>query len=85
MIFFKLGFTPCKAEQPLQGMVLQGKEAKKDLAICIGLIENRRTFWKHFWNIWNFKLLLGEDDWSLTVAQQTKFHGLVGYKPAAYK
>ena len=27
--FFKLGFTPCKAEQPLQGMVLQEKEAQK--------------------------------------------------------
>ena len=29
-IFFKLGFTPRKAEQPLQGMELQGKEAQKD-------------------------------------------------------
>ena len=29
-IFFKLGFTPCKAEQPLQGMVLQEKETQKD-------------------------------------------------------
>ena len=28
--FFKLGFTPRKAEQPLQGMELQGKEAQKD-------------------------------------------------------
>ena len=27
IIFFKLGFTPCKAEQPLQGMKLQEKEA----------------------------------------------------------
>ena len=26
----KLGFTPCKAEQPLQGMELQEKEAQKD-------------------------------------------------------
>ena len=25
----QLVFTPCKAEQPLQGMELQGKEAKK--------------------------------------------------------
>ena len=25
--FFKLGFTPCKPEQPLQGMELQEKEA----------------------------------------------------------
>ena len=24
-LFFKLGFTPCKAEQPLQGMELQEK------------------------------------------------------------
>ena len=28
--FFKLGFTSCKAEQPLQGMELQEKEAQKD-------------------------------------------------------
>ena len=28
--FFKLGFTPCKAEQPLWGMELQEKEAQKD-------------------------------------------------------
>ena len=28
--FFKLGFTPCKAEQPLQGMELQEKETHKD-------------------------------------------------------
>ena len=28
--FFKLGFTPCKAEQPLQGMELQEKETQKD-------------------------------------------------------
>ena len=27
--FFKLGFTPCKAEQPLWGMELQEKEAQK--------------------------------------------------------
>ena len=26
-----LGFTPCKAKQPLQGMELQEKEAKKRL------------------------------------------------------
>ena len=26
----KLGFTPSKAEQPLQGMELQEKEAQKD-------------------------------------------------------
>ena len=35
--FFKKGFTPCKAEQPLQDMKLQEKEAKKDLAICISI------------------------------------------------
>ena len=29
-VFFKLGFTPCKAEQPLQGMMLQEKQAQKD-------------------------------------------------------
>ena len=28
--FFQLGFTPCKAEQPLRGMELQEKEAQKD-------------------------------------------------------
>ena len=28
--FLKLGFTPCKAEQPLQGMELQEKETQKD-------------------------------------------------------
>ena len=28
--FFKLRFTPCKTEQPLQGMELQEKEAQKD-------------------------------------------------------
>ena len=28
--FFGLGFTTCKAEQPLTGMELQDKEAQKD-------------------------------------------------------
>ena len=28
--FFSFGFTPYKAEQPLKGMELQGKEAQKD-------------------------------------------------------
>ena len=28
--FLKLGFTPCKAEQPLQGMELLEKETQKD-------------------------------------------------------
>ena len=27
---FELGFTPCKAEQPLQGTKLHEKEAQKD-------------------------------------------------------
>ena len=30
LFFFKLEFTPCKAEQPLQGMELQEKETQKD-------------------------------------------------------
>ena len=30
--FFKLGFTPCKAEQPLQGKELQEKKHKKNKA-----------------------------------------------------
>ena len=34
--FFKLGFTSCKAEQPLQGMELQEKEAQKDYIQHIG-------------------------------------------------
>ena len=29
----KSGFTPCKAEQPLQGMEFQEKEAQKDIGI----------------------------------------------------
>ena len=28
--FLKLGFTPCKTEQPLRGMELKEKEAQKD-------------------------------------------------------
>ena len=28
--FLKLRFTPCKAEQPLQAIELQGKKAQKD-------------------------------------------------------
>ena len=31
--FLKLGFTPCNAEQPLQGMELQEKEPQKDYRI----------------------------------------------------
>ena len=30
IFFLKLGFTPCKAEQPLQDMELQEKESQKD-------------------------------------------------------
>ena len=33
IFFFKLGFTPCKAEQPLRGMELQEKKNKKDCRI----------------------------------------------------
>ena len=33
LFFFLLGFTPCKAEQPLRGMELQEKEAQKDYSI----------------------------------------------------
>ena len=29
-MFLKIGFTPCKAEQPLLRMEVQGKEAQKD-------------------------------------------------------
>ena len=29
-VIFYLGFTPCKAEQPLQGIKLKEKEAQKD-------------------------------------------------------
>ena len=29
LMFFKLGFTPCKAEHPLQGMELQEKGTQK--------------------------------------------------------
>ena len=31
--FLKLGFTPCNAEQPLQGMELLEKETQKDQGI----------------------------------------------------
>ena len=33
MFFLLFGFTPCKDEQPLQGMELQEKEAQKDYGI----------------------------------------------------
>ena len=32
-VFFSLGFTPCKAEQPLRGMKLQEKKHKKDYKV----------------------------------------------------
>ena len=32
-IFFSLGLTPCKAEQPLRGMQLQEKKHKKDYRV----------------------------------------------------
>ena len=35
LFLFKLEFTPFKAEQPLRSMVLQEKEAKKDLSTQI--------------------------------------------------
>ena len=31
--FFKLGFTPCRIEQPLRGMELQEREAQKDYQV----------------------------------------------------
>ena len=31
LLSFKLGFTPCQAEQPLQGMALQEKKSTKRL------------------------------------------------------
>ena len=31
-VIFALGFTPCKVEQPLEGMELQEKEALKNKA-----------------------------------------------------
>ena len=40
--FKKMGFTPCKAEQPLRGMELQEKDAEKEYSIQeIGL---KRTY-----------------------------------------
>ena len=33
IIFIKFGFTPCKADQPLQDMELQEKEVQKDESI----------------------------------------------------
>ena len=33
ILFFKLGFTPCKTKQPLQYMELQEKEVQKDYSI----------------------------------------------------
>ena len=33
IIFFQLGFTPCKSKQLLRGMELQEKEVQKDSSI----------------------------------------------------
>ena len=33
IFFLKIGFTPCKAEQPLRGIELQEKKHKKDYII----------------------------------------------------
>ena len=49
----------------------------------IWLIGNSWTFKKHFWNIWNFILLLTEDDSALNVAWKIMFQWLVAYKPVA--
>ena len=43
------------------------------------------AFWKHFWNIWIFILLLIENDSALKVAEQIPFRGFVIYKPVANK
>lgn len=50
----------------------------------IGLTENILTFWKRFWHIWNFVLLLIEDDSALKATWQIAFRGLVAYKTVAY-
>ena len=50
IVFFELGFTPCKAEQPLRGIKLQEKEAQKDFSIHEICLErtllNCRSFYK---------------------------------------
>ena len=40
--FFKLGFTPCKAEQSLRGMELQEEEAQKGRAYSYKITVNSR-------------------------------------------
>ena len=40
-VFLKLGFTPCKTEQPLQGMELQGKRLKHKK-----IKASRKALWK---------------------------------------
>ena len=42
---FKLGFTPCKAEQPLERMELQEKEAQKDWSIQEISLERTYSEW----------------------------------------
>ena len=39
-----MGFTPCKAEQPLQGMGLQEKETQKDIQEGIQEISLEKTY-----------------------------------------
>ena len=40
--FFKLGFTPCKAEYPLQGIELDKKEAQKKLKLTRNLFRKNQ-------------------------------------------
>ena len=49
------------------------------------MIENRWIFWKQFWNIWSFILLLAEDDLALKIAEQITFRRTVAYKGVACK
>lgn len=41
-LFFKLGFTPLKTEQLLQGIELQGKEENKDKQHTRNIVRERR-------------------------------------------
>ena len=42
--FFKLGFTPCKTEEPLQGMELQEKKKKHKKDYRLQKIYLERTY-----------------------------------------
>ena len=69
--FFKMGFTPCKAEQPLWGMELQEKKHKKITAYrnyCMGFyyhlqmkkIKHLESFQQNnlwFWIIYYFLIM----------------------------